>query len=241
MPHGRPKSAGLSRKFAMPKSALTKVRNDDADLGAEAHEKRVATELNAQFEELRDQSQALIAAVKGRRGIQSAEHWQAVFQKAKIDYENGRFLLEQLGAERFLEPELMATLAQLRRELLAGIENPTGADTMMADSAIIAYRNMLRVQAWIGSLCLTVERELFGQAPLNELHGHTVGEQLTQQIARLEEVLMPLLERCHRMMARSFAHLESRRRQSVPSTSVAINQAGQVNVDRAVLNASQIK
>ena len=149
--------------------ALTKVRNDDADLGAEAHEKRVATELNAQFEELRDQSQALIAAVKGRRGIQSAERWQAVFQKAKIDYENGRFLLEQLGAERFLEPELMATLAQLRRELLAGIENPTGADTMMADSAIIAYRNMLRVQAWIGSLCLTVERELFGQAPLNEL------------------------------------------------------------------------
>jgi hypothetical protein len=43
------------------------------------------------------------------------------------------------------------------------------------------------------------------------------------------------------MMARSFAHLESRRRQSVPSTSVAIGQAGQVNVDRAVLNASQTK
>jgi hypothetical protein len=191
--------------------------------------------LNAQFEELRDQSQALIAAVKGRRGIQSAEHWQAVFQKAKIDYENGRFLLEQLGAERFLEPELMATLAQLRRELLAGIENPTAADTMMADSAIIAYRNMLRVQAWIGSLCLVVERELFGQAPLNELHGHAVGKQLTEQIARLEEVMMPLLERCHRMMARSIAHLDARRRR-LATTSVMVGQAAQVNVDCAVKN-----
>jgi hypothetical protein len=49
---------------------------------------------------------------------------------------------------------------------------------MMADSAIIAYCNMLRVQGWIGNLCLVVERDLFGQAPLNELHGHTVGKQL---------------------------------------------------------------
>ena len=97
------------------------VRNDDADLAAEAHEKRVATELNSQFEELRDQSQSLIAAVKGRRGIQTDEHWQAVFLKAKINYENGRFLLQQLGAERYLEPELMATLAQLRQDLLLGI------------------------------------------------------------------------------------------------------------------------
>jgi len=60
---------------------------------------------------------------------------------------------------------------------------------------------MLRVQGWIGSLCLVIERELFGQAPLNELHGHTVGKQLTNEIARLEEVLMPLLERCHRIMS----------------------------------------
>jgi hypothetical protein len=84
----------------MPKSALTKVRNYDADLAAEAHEKRVVAELNAQHLALRDQAQALIATVKGRRGIQSDEHWQALFQKAKIDYDKGRFLLQQLGAER---------------------------------------------------------------------------------------------------------------------------------------------
>ena len=219
----------------MPKSALTKVRNDDADLAAEAHEKRVVAELNAQHLALRHQAQALIATVKGRRGIQSDEHWQALFQKAKIDYENGRFLLQQLGAERCLEPELMATLAQLRQELLTGIESPTAADKMVADSAILAYRNMLRVQGWIGNLCLVVERELFGQAPLNELHGHTVGKQLTNEIVRLEEVLMPLLDRCHRMMTRSIAHLDARRGKA-PKASVTVSQAGQVNVDCAVIN-----
>jgi hypothetical protein len=186
-----------------------------------------------QHQELRDQAQSLLAAVKGRRGVQREEGWQRIFLGAKINYESGRFLIEQLGAERYLEPELMATLTQLRQGLLAGIENPTAADTMMVDSAIIAYRNLLRVQGWIGSLCLTVERELFGQAPLDELHGHTVGKQLTQEIARLEQVLMPLLERCHRMMAKSFAHLETRRGKPPPPATVMVGQAGQVNVDCA--------
>jgi hypothetical protein len=98
-----------------------------------------------------------------------------MFQKANIDYQSGRFLLQQLGAERLLEPELMATLAQLRQELLTGIQKPTAADTRTADMAIIAYRNALRVQGWIGNLCLAVERGLFGQAPLDQLQCHTVG------------------------------------------------------------------
>ena len=72
----------------------------------------------------------------------------------------------------------MATLIQLRQGLLEGFENPTAADSMMADTAVIAYRNLLRVQGWIGDLCLVVERELFGQEPLNQFHGPTVGAKL---------------------------------------------------------------
>jgi hypothetical protein len=194
------------------------------------------SELNTQHQELRDQAQALLAAAKGRRGIQREEDWHRIFQQAKINYESGRFLIQQLGAERYLEPELLATLAQLRRELLVGIENPTAADTMMADSAILAYHNMLRVQGWIGNLCLVVERELFGQAPLNQYHGHSVGKQLTEEITRLEEIMMPLLERSHRMMARSFSYLEAHRSKGHPPASVTVGQAAQVNVDCAVTN-----
>jgi len=81
------------------------------------------TELNIQHQELRDQAQALFAAVKGRRGVYRDEDWQRVFQEAKADYRSGRFLLQQLGAERYLEPELMATLSQLRQELLADVDS----------------------------------------------------------------------------------------------------------------------
>ena len=66
-------------------------------------------------------------------------------------------------------------------------------------------------------------------------HAPSVAEKLTEEIARLEEVLMPLLERCHRMMTRSLAHLEARRSRGA-KTSVTVGQAGQVNVDCDVLN-----
>jgi hypothetical protein len=60
----------------------------------------VATELNAQHQELRDQAQALLAAVKGQRGIRSEEDWQAIFKQAKVDQETGSFIIKRLGAER---------------------------------------------------------------------------------------------------------------------------------------------
>jgi hypothetical protein len=160
----------------MPKRALAKAPVAAQEIeSAEAFEHRVQEENNAQFQELRDQARATLAAVKGSRAIRSPEDWEAMFQKAKMGYQSGRFLLQQLGAERLLEPELMATLTQLRQELLTGIQNPTAADTMTADMAIIAYRNALRVQGWIGNLCLAVERGLFGQAPLDQLQCHAVG------------------------------------------------------------------
>jgi len=74
-------------------------------------EHRVQEENNAQFQELRDQARATLAAVKGSRTIRKPEDWEAMFQKAKVSYQSGRFTIRQLGAERVLEPELMATLA----------------------------------------------------------------------------------------------------------------------------------
>jgi hypothetical protein len=90
---------------------------------------------------------------------------------------------------------------------------------------------------WLTSLfnlCLVVEAELFGQEPLNRYHGATVGKKLEEQLRKLEEHLL-LLERCQRMMARSLSHLEARRGKAT-ATSVTVEQAGQVNVDCAVVN-----
>ena len=55
----------------------------EPDPAAEAHEKRVTAELNAQHQELRDQAQALLAAVKGQRGIRRKEDWEASLSRPR--------------------------------------------------------------------------------------------------------------------------------------------------------------
>jgi hypothetical protein len=84
-------------------------------------------------------------AMQGWRDVRSMEEWQATCEDAAKRYESGRFLLERLGAERRLDPSLMATLWQLRQDLMDeyGAESP--AMTMVIDLAVMAYANVLRV------------------------------------------------------------------------------------------------
>jgi hypothetical protein len=84
-------------------------------------------------------------AFEGWGQIHSVEEWQATCEDVAKRYRSGRFLLERLGAERFLDPQLMATLWQLRQGLLEeyGAASPTV--TMFVDLALMAYANALRV------------------------------------------------------------------------------------------------
>lgn len=106
---------------------------------------------------------------------------------------------------------------------------------MLADTAVLAYRNVLRIQGWIGSLCLVAEREMFGQEPVSEANGATVGERIEREIHQLEQSLMPLLDRAHRMLVRSLDRLEARR-SGGPQAQLSIGHATQVNVASAVRN-----
>jgi hypothetical protein len=203
---------------------------------AEPHELKIQAELNEQFHALRQEAKGLFDAMKGRRGAYSEGYWQKAFMEAKEDYTNGKFLLQRLGADRHLDLQLFATLSQLRSGLLQGIDNPTAGDQMLADTAVIAYRNILRLQGWIGSTCLIVERELFGQEPISEIYGAIGADSLEKQIHRLENILVPLLDRCQRMFIRALDRLEARRcGNSVGALSIA--RAGQVNVGSAVQNS----
>ena len=95
----------------------------------------------------------------------------------------------------------------IRPNAIAEIDQPTTADIIMVDTAAVAYCNFVRTQGWIGNLALAFEREAFGQAPLNEVHGPTVGERLKDDLARLSETILPLQARVHRMMVNSLERL----------------------------------
>ncbi len=210
------------------------IDREPEDVEGKEFEKQVQTELNVQFMELKDQARSLLSAVKGRRGVKTQEDWDEVLCKARTNNDSGRFIIERLGAERFIEPELMATLSLLRTDLLADIERPTAADRMMADTAVLAYYNLLRVQGWVGNLALAVERQLFGQESLTSIHGQYAAERLENDIRRLEDRMMPLIDRAHRMMVRSLREL--RATPTKPSSQVSVGRVEQVNVGSVVQN-----
>lgn len=222
------------KKLLAVKENTVLAKSDEDDI-AEKHELKVQTELNQQYRELKRQARGVFRAVSGRCGIRSEETWQQIFERAKIDYDSGKFLMERLGADRQLDPPLVATLTQLRQDLLADIENPSTIDRMHVDSAIIAYRNLLGVQGWIGNLCLQIERQLFGQLSLDDVFGAAEADVVAAKVEELRLKLLPLLESCQRAMNRALDRLQSRKGDRA-RTNVSIAQAGQVNVGSAVQN-----
>jgi hypothetical protein len=188
-------------------SGKTAVQSPDAE--ADAFENRVKGEMRAQHQRLKDEARALFGMVNGRPGVRSQAEWEKRLDQASDDIGSGRFIVRCLGAERYLDAETVAVLITLRQNLIAELGRTSTADLMMIDSAIIAYYNLMRVQGWIGNSSLVVEGELFGQAPLNEIHGAIVGDRLAEQITRLAEGLIPIQERCQRMLNRSLAPLRT--------------------------------
>jgi hypothetical protein len=181
------------------------VESDGAEARAVAHEARVQKELTAHFQKLKDESRAIFGQVHGRRGVRRAKDWAKMLEKAGDETANGRFIVRCVGAERFLDYETVAVLLSLRQNLISDLKSASAANIMMIDTAVISYYNFIRVQGWIGNLSLVFERELFGQEPLNEIHGPQVGDRLEEQLRRLAEVMMPLQDRAHRMMMRSLS------------------------------------
>ena len=172
-------------------------------------------------------------AFEGWGQIHSVEEWQATCEDAAKRYRSGRFLLERLGAERFLDPQLMATLWQLRQRLLEeyGAASPTV--TLFVDLALMAYANALRVQGRMGDLALVIDHELFAEdslkVKLRQQYGpHFDGFAVEEQLRRLREQLLPLFERVNRQLLQNLQGLQ--RGHPASSPMVAIGQARNVNV-----------
>lgn len=200
----------------------------------EQHEVQVQRELDAQYASLKDQARSVFRAVQGRRGVRTEADWENIRRKAEAKYQSGQFLIEQLGAERYLEPEMMATLVGLRNSLLQECETGGAGRTMLADLAVLSYFNSLRLQTWIGNLSVLIERELFGQDPLRLLRGDATGSTIEDRLRRFGEQLLPLQDRANRMMVRNLRALDGLTRGPAPT--VAVGRAEQVNIGQQQMN-----
>src|SRR6266705_6115867 len=177
--------------------------------------------------QLRWNARATHRAMKGWQRVASEEDWLRIIEESHEAYESGGFLLERLGADRFLDPNLMATILALRQRLIAESAITTAAETMMVDLAVLSYYHTLRVQGWIGDLAVRIEHEFFGDDAFTEMarqgFRRTDRFAVEERVRQLSEQLMPLFDRANRMMIRTLKAIKELRQGQVPA--VAIGRA----------------
>jgi hypothetical protein len=215
-------------------AAASRDANGDADweLFQAEYERRLA----ARHQRLMTDARAVYRAMDGWGSVKTREDWDQVVAQASEDYQRGAFLIDRLGAERHLDPTLMAVLLVLRRRLVDEHDAQTAAELMLIDLAVLSYYHTLRINGWIGDFASLIECEFFQKQGLNaklqERYGrgsHEIrGLRVEDHIHRIGEQLLPLLDRCNRMMLRNLKALKAMR--DGPAPSVSIGSAGQVNV-----------
>ena len=179
------------------------VLTPDQETNVEEFFRRQQEEHGRKYAQFKQQARAVSRALEGWVTVPDADAWVAICEESKREYESGRFFIERLGAERQLDPRLMATLWGLRQQLLNDAGAETAAEQMLADLTMLAYANALRVQGWIGDLALWVERELFvGESLTAKLRqqygaGSVQGFAVEERLERLTQHLVPRVGTLH--------------------------------------------
>src|SRR5215207_3411176 len=122
--------------------------------------------LAERHERLERDASASARAMDGWGRVNSRDEWLAMVRKAADDLDDGSFLIDRLGAERHLDPQMMAILLVLRRRLIDEHGATTAAELMMIDVAVLSYYHTLRVNGWVGNVSQWLESEFFNKGSL---------------------------------------------------------------------------
>jgi hypothetical protein len=127
-----------------------------------------------------------------------------------------------------------AVVGRLRS--VPGPNVPALRERLLVDCAVISYYHTLRINGWVGNAAALIEGAFFGttgpSARFQDRYGrgsHRIhGLRIEDHVQRIGEQLLPLLDRCNRMLIRNLKALRALR--EGPAPSVSIGAAAQVDV-----------
>ena len=117
---------------------------------AKKREEQYRREWAAINKALRDNSMAVFRAMRKFRHEGEEDYVERVLNS----FEDGRLLINRLGAEGVIDQELAVVLLDLRRRLIDEHGN-TPAAMMLVDQAVSAYQDFIRVTGWTGNLSIS--------------------------------------------------------------------------------------
>src|SRR5918999_3725589 len=143
------------------------AKRDDGSTDWELFQAEFERRLAERHERLRRDARAVYRAVEGWATVKTQDAWEETVRKAAADLDSGGFLIERLGAERHLDPTLLAVLLVLRRRLVDEHGAETAAEFMLIDSAVLSYYHFLRINGWIGNQAQWLESQFFDKESLD--------------------------------------------------------------------------
>lgn len=232
-----------------PQADRSLVREDSSEYGRRERHAEQNEEFARFWERMKQKSQELVRsgcsnyrAMEGWQRVTSPEDWERMLAVAGSDLYRGRFLIDMLGAERYLEPERMAVLLTLRRAWIEEYKVETAVELMLVDSAVIAFHNQMRAQRVIGDLFNAIEYQFFARdnptAKVKQQYGEYAvrGYTVEDTAERLVEVLQPLLDRANRMLLRNIKALRDLKAANI---TVKVNAPSQVNLAQQQVNVQR--
>jgi hypothetical protein len=200
---------------------------------AKAREEQSRLEWAAINKALRDNAMAVTRAMS-RWYSRPGEREQQT-EQVMARFANGSFLIDRLGAEGVIDQDLAVVLLHFRQRLIKDYGDGPAA-LMLIDRAVAAYQDFIRVSGWIGNLAIHIEHEFFGldgpSAHFQDRYGRegrTIrGLTVEEHLAHLREGLIPLAERCGRVMREVLAALEALR--AAPSEAVERSRPMKISV-----------
>jgi hypothetical protein len=215
----------------LPEPVALTAEQIAAQAEADERDRERQREWTTVIQALSDNSMAVFRAMRKYRHESEEDYVERVL----TSFEDGRFLINRLGAGCVLDQDLSVVLLDLRRRLI-GQYGDTPVAVMLIDRAVSAYQDFIRVTGWVGNLAIHIEHEFFGlagpSADFRDRYGREGrairGLSVEEHLAHLREGMIPLAERCGRVMREALAALEALR--ALPSQAVERSKPIRVSV-----------
>src|SRR5215211_611098 len=119
--------------------AAQAARREDGEWDWEVYKEVYERGLAERQNRLHTDARASFRAMDSWCRVKDEDAWLEMVDEAEEGLATGRFLIDRLGAERHLDPELMAALIVLRRRLICEYQVTGAADLPLIDSMLTAY------------------------------------------------------------------------------------------------------
>ena len=142
--------------------------------------------------------------------LRTQDDWERAYVSIEDDYVSGQFLIETLGAQRYVEPRIAMTILMMRRRMIEDMQLKTISEFMLMDAALAANYNSIKAQRMLGDIAIHVDRELFHDDPLDPKDGRNLDVskfKFDEMLKQASGSLMTIIDSTNKTMIRSIKAL----------------------------------